>query len=146
MGRVLEHTGGRYDYTNAKEFEDWYTKTTGCVLDNRKYTYIIGRDTRRQIRSAVIYSDYTKYSITMDIYAPKALTRGLIEEMWDYPFNQLKVKKVFGFIDDKNTLSIKTFEKMGCRLEGRFIDFFGEHHDRLVYVATKEDVKKWVTS
>lgn len=137
--------GGFSDHPEARPIESWYRQITGGSVRGKKYSFIAGK-TKGEITSAVLYSEATPYSIMMDVCAPRALTRNLIKQMWHYPFNQLKVKKVFGLIDARNTLSIRTFEKMGCKKETELKDYFGEGIHRLVYTATREDVKKWVTS
>lgn len=144
MGRVISLDGGVHDHEMSPIIEEWYRKTTGGSLDRKKYTYIVGAN-GGGIKALVVYSDYTGYSVTMDICAPKALTRHLINSMFDYPFNQLKVRKLIGYIDQRNILSQETFERLGCKLETTIKDFFGEGISRLVYTATKEDVLKWVT-
>lgn len=144
MGQVLELDGGT-QYQSTPVIENWYRKHSGGTLDRKKYTYIMGH-MDGDIKALVLYSDYTGYSITMDICAPRALTRGLIRQMFDYPFNQIKVTKLFGYIDQRNTLSQRTFFRLGCRQVGEIKDFFGKGIDRLIYEATKEDVAKWVAS
>lgn len=146
MGQIDDRLyGGVHDHPEARPVEDWYRKITGH-RPKGKYMFMAGKNNENNIVSAVLYSDYTGYSVTMDVCAPRALTRKLVREMWDYPFNQMKVHKVFGYIDARNTLSIRTFERMGCKKETELKDFFGDGIHRLVYTATKEDVAKWVTS
>lgn len=144
MGQVIVLDGGSSPVVTPTIVEDWYRKQTGGTLDKKKYTYIIGH-LDGEIKALVLYSDYTGYSVTMDICAPRALTRGLIKQMFDYPFNQLKVEKLIGYIDGRNALSQRTFSRLGCRYETEIKDFFGKDIARLVYVATKKDVVKWVT-
>lgn len=141
MGSASQLQGGVQVHN---KIEKWYKEKSGATLDKKKYTYIMGGHSD-DIKSLVLYSDYTEYSITMDICAPRALTRKLINLMFDYPFNQLKVKKLFGYIDARNIRSQRTFLRLGCRPIARIPDFFGEGIDRLVFEATKEDVRKWVT-
>src|SRR3990167_9152859 len=143
MGQIVSLYGGTHQNTSTG-LEEWYKKHTGGTLDRKKYTYILGGNTGT-IKALVLYFDYTGHSITMDICAPKALTRQLIKSMFDYPFNQLKVQKLIGFIDQRNVLSQETFYRLGCRQETEIKDFFGTGISRLVYAATKEDVKKWAT-
>lgn len=143
MGTVLELDGGSQPASPV--IENWYRKKTGGTLDKKKYTYIMGH-LDGEIKALVLYSDYTGYSITMDICAPRALTRGLIKEMFDYPFNQLKVTKLFGYIDQRNVLSQRIFTRLGCKHIVEIKDFFGKGIDRYIYEATREDVAKWVTS
>lgn len=142
MGTVVSLYGGTHENTSP-HIEEWYRKNTGGTLNRKKYTYILGGN-EGTVKALVLYFDYTGYSITMDICAPKALTRSLIKEMFDYPFNQLKVEKLIGFIDQRNILSQETFSRLGCKQETEIKDFFGKGISRLVYAATKEDVKKWV--
>lgn len=143
MGTLLKLDGGASDKIPSK-VEKWYVEKTGGLLDKRCYTYILGAAEKGGIKALIFYSDYTEYSITMDICAPKALTRDLIKQMFRYPFVQLGVKKLIGYIDQRNILSQKTFERLGCKKETEIKDFFGEGINRLVYTATKEDVAKWM--
>lgn len=144
MGQVQELSSDVSPIVPDNAIEDWYRKNSGCTLDRKKYSYILGR-MGSDIKALVLYSDYTYYSITMDICAPKALTKNLIKSMFSYPFNQLRVKKLFGYIDARNVLSQETFKRLGCREIARIPSFFGDNVDRLVYEATREDVVKWVT-
>lgn len=144
MGNIRELFAGTQDTPHSVTIEAWYRRHTKGDPSRCKYTYIAGKR-NGEIKAVVMYFDYTGYSVTMDICAPKALTKTFIRTMFNYPFNQLKVTKLFGFIDSRNLLSQKTFTRLGCREVAKIPSFFGDGIDRLVYEATKEDVAKWVT-
>lgn len=74
----------------------------------------------------VIYSHYTGESIAMHSasWHPRWINRDLLWVSFDYPFNQLGVKRIFGQVPEDNLLARGFNENLGfeyvARVEGVF--------------------------
>lgn len=69
----------------------------------------------------VVYYNRTPESIMIHVGAwePNWITRDCLWMAFDYPFNQLGVKRIFGVIDERNTHAIKFDQNLGFRQVAR---------------------------
>src|SRR4029077_5765311 len=76
----------------------------------------------------VIYTGYTEESICMHqaSWTPRWANRDLLFVVFDYPFNQLGVKRIFGQVPEDNKQAMKLNLHLGfkiiARIEGVFKD------------------------
>jgi RimJ/RimL family protein N-acetyltransferase len=80
----------------------------------------------------------------MDIYAPNCLNRSLFYHIVWYLFENLKVKKVFGFVDSRNVKHQRLLAKLGVKEETRMKDYFAQGIDKIIYSAMRNDVERWI--
>lgn len=121
----------------------------GFLLDRKRYSYFMfyKGEVIEDIDSpdgVVIYSDFTGYSVTMDVYTPNYLTKGMIKKMFSYPFDELKIVNLFGAIESDNTKSITTFNRLGCTPVSCIDDYYGAGNHRLIYWTNRENVERWI--
>lgn len=92
--------------------------------------------------AGVVYDNYTGSSIEVHSRCDdrKHVNRTFGWMIFDYPFNQLKVKRITGIISTANSLSQKNAEGLGFRRETTLSDYFPDG-DGIVYVMRKEDCK-----
>jgi hypothetical protein len=102
-------------------------KTAGCVFNPASDTCISSWKAGRLL-GGVIYQNYTGESIAMHTagYAPNWLTRELLWVFFDYPFNQLGVKRIFAQVPEANARALAFDLKVGFQkvtfIEGVFPD------------------------
>lgn len=71
---------------------------------------------------------------------PRKVTREWLRQIFDYPFNQLEVKRVTGLVCSNNTKAQKTNEHLGWKRETVLADYFPDG-DGIVYIMRKEDCR-----
>lgn len=99
---VYERAGGQY--------------VPGCCT-------AIGRVKDGKLVAGVTYSEYNGASVVCGIAGEgRWANRGFLWLMFDYPFNQLKVKRITTFINPKNEVSQKFTLKLGFTLESKMQD------------------------
>jgi len=90
---------------------------------------IIARITPRgNLMGGVLYSDWTGLggSIHMHVagFHPRWINRAMLTVCFDYPFNQLNVRKIFGQVPMDNERAIRFNEHFGFRKETVIYDTF----------------------
>jgi RimJ/RimL family protein N-acetyltransferase len=74
----------------------------------------------------VMFSNYTEESIAIHTasWTPHWINRDMMFVVFDYPYNQLKVNRIFGYVPEDNFHAIAFNEKCGfervARIEGMF--------------------------
>jgi hypothetical protein len=135
--------GGDHSDVDAPQVKQAWERLTGERLDREIYSYIFGVSDN-QVKAILLYWDYTKYSITLHMYAPKALNRMLISVGLQYPFVDLKVTKLYSEFNIKKENSRRCLEKVGFKYIALIEDFYGKNEDKVVMAATIEDVAGWL--
>ena len=81
-----------------------------------------------KLMGGVIYSSYTRESIALHMagWDPHWANRDMLYVAFDYPFNQLGVKRIFGLVPESNLKALEIDLKLGFkivnRVEGVFPD------------------------
>lgn len=72
-----------------------------------------------KLMGGTLYTDYWGGSVGCHFagFAPNWINRELLWLGFDYPFNQLKVKKLFGLIPEWNVTSRNTALRLGFKIE-----------------------------
>ena len=72
------------------------------------------------VKAVILYGDYTATNLQMHIASidPSWCQRGVLRGLFDYPFNQLRVRRVTALIAKKNRKARKFVERIGFVLEG----------------------------
>ena len=96
-------------------------------------------DAAGNLVAAVCYSDWTGTSVTASIVID-VITKGFLHYIFDYPFNQLKVKKILAHVAEDNLKSIAMLEKMGFKQECYIADVYPEG-GMFIYSMTIEQCK-----
>lgn len=102
----------------------------------------VGLQRDGKIVCGVLYNQYTGASITMHARVDDAskVSRAWLFAIFDYPFNQLKVKRVTGLCSSANLKSKRLLEHLGGKYETVLEDYFNDG-DGLVYVMRKHDCR-----
>jgi len=125
IGRwVCEKTGGQYLPGN-----------TGIALEKNG-----------ALVAGIMYDAYTGASIAMHSRCddPKAITREFYRMIFDYPFNQLQVKRVTGIVPSTNTHALSIDQKLGFKYETTLADYFPDG-DAVIFIMRRDDCR-WIRS
>jgi RimJ/RimL family protein N-acetyltransferase len=79
-----------------------------------------------ELYGGVTYQGYTGASIQMHMagFAPKWANRDFMWVVFDYPFNQLNCRKVFGQVPETNTKALEIDLKLGFKIVAKIEDVF----------------------
>ena len=92
--------------------------------------------------AGMYYDGYTGSSIAMHSRCddPRHVTKTFYWMIFDYPFNQLKVKRVTGLVSTANLAAQRVNEKLGWKRETTLSDYFPDGNG-IVYVMRREDCR-----
>jgi hypothetical protein len=118
----------------------WVSKKTGgSWCDGRGQA--IGKVVDSQLVAGVLYEDFNGANVVCHIAGEENWAdRKFLAVIFDYPFNQLKVRRITVPIDGKNVKSQKLVEHMGFVLESR-LEQATLDSDLLLYRLFKDECK-----
>lgn len=102
----------------------------------------IGVELNGELIAGVMYDGYTGSNISIHsrIDNPRKVPKKFYWMVFDYPFNQLKVKRLSGIVCIINSKAQKLNEHLGFKREAILGDYFPEG-DAIVYVMKKDDCR-----
>lgn len=102
----------------------------------------IGWEVDGQMVCGILYDGFTGSSIAMHSRCdnPRKVSRKWLFAIFDYPFNQLAVKRVTGLVSTANLKAQETNERLGWKRETVLKDYFLDG-DGIVYVMRAEDCR-----
>lgn len=121
------------------------------VCQQLKVTWIPGKATaiglslRGALIAGVLYEEYNGANISMHVAAlPKAhwMTRKYLHVLFDYPFTQLKCKRVTAIVAESNKTCLKVMLHLGFQIEAILKDA-NPDGNLLVLVMFKADCR-WI--
>lgn len=121
IGRwVTEKAGGR-----------WQEGNTGIAIE-----------CDGKLVAGMYYDTWTGASIAMHsrVDDRTKVTREWLRQVFDYPFNQLKVKRVTGLVSSANTHAQRVNEKLGWIRETTLSDYFPDGNG-IVYIMRASDCR-----
>ena len=95
------------------------------VCERAGGTWVLGRgtaigklDDQGNVQAGVLYEDFNKANVMCHIAGEgNWATRGFLSVIYDYPFNQLGVKRITVPVNSTNVKSINLVTRMGFALE-----------------------------
>lgn len=102
----------------------------------------IGQLHEGKLTVGVMYDSYTGSSIAIHSRCDdqKHVSRTFYWMIFDYPFNQLKVKRLTGLVSSANMRAQRTNEKLGFKRETTLSDYFPDG-DGIVYLMRRDDCR-----
>lgn len=96
-----------------------------------------------ELRGGVVYSDYTKESVCCHIagFAPGWLNRTYMYLIFDYPFTQMDVKRIFTQIKETNLVSLAFNQKLGFEPVAYIPGVFQDNVAMIVMKMEREDCR-----
>lgn len=122
---------------------DRYEYSANHKLDRTRYSFIEYR-VDRETKACAMYVDYTGWSMSIHIHAPRHLKKNVIRRFLRYPFHEANVKMLFAPIKSSNTVILKVARKIGFKDHCVIPDYFGLHEDQIILRAQEGDVKRWL--
>jgi hypothetical protein len=110
---------------NVAEHGYRIAKGAGCTF-NPAVDQVISVTSGGKLLGGNILTGYTGASIHMHTagFQPGWATRDFLWVLFDYPFNQLGCKKVFGQVPEYNTRALEIDLKLGFKIVARIEDVF----------------------
>lgn len=105
----------------------------------------IGQEIDGKLIAGILYDGFTGASIAMSSRCddPRKVSRRFYWMIFDYPFNQLRVKRVTGLVSTANKLAQRVNEHLGWKKEAQLEDYF-PNGDAIVYIMRREDCR-WLS-
>lgn len=93
---------------------------------NPEVDQVIARVEDGVLWGGVTYQGYTGASIQMHMagFVPSWANRDFLWVIFDYPFNQLNCRKVFGQVPETNTRALEIDQKLGFKIIAKIDDVF----------------------
>lgn len=133
--------------TNECEFgrflARWYEENSKIKIDCVEYA-CIGIYSSVPLKGVIIYNNYTPTNLDIHVWMPNCFSKIVLREMFDYPFNRANVIRLTAKVASSNKNIVKILKKLGFKLEASLVNYCSEGVDRLIYVAKKENIEKWV--
>lgn len=100
-------------------------KAAGCTF-NPEVDQVISVTSQGKLLGGNIFTGYTGASIQTHTagFVPGWANRDFLWAIFDYPFNQLGCKKVFGQVPEYNTRALEIDMKLGFKIVARIEDVF----------------------
>lgn len=110
------------------------------VIFNPSGDVVISHSRQGALTGGMIYNCFTGCSINIHIagFDPRWGDRDLVWVGFDYPFNQLGCKKVFGQVPASNTQALEFDLKLGFKIDAVIKDVFPDG-DLIVVSMAKDD-------
>ena len=122
---------------------DRIAKASGVVF-NPAGDVVISHSRQGELTGGMLYNNFTGASINIHIagFDPRWGDRDLVWVGFDYPFNQLGCRKVFGQVPASNEQALEFDLKLGFKIETVIRDVFPDGD--LVVVSMSKDDCRWL--
>lgn len=118
----------------------FFSQSEGTI----NYYTAIGIYREHKAIGAIIYTNFSHTNVDIHWYMPRCLNRYLLDMMFRYPFIDLGLIRVTGFVNSTNIKAIKVGERLGFEKEAIVKDYYSLSEDMLIYKLTKEKARKWI--
>lgn len=111
---------------------------------NMRFDQCIARVMDGELAGGVIYSGYTKKSISMHVagFRDDWINRDMLWICFDYPFMQLGCEVLFGQVPSDNLRALEFDMKLGFKIRARIEDVFPDAD--LFVLAMRKDECRWL--
>jgi RimJ/RimL family protein N-acetyltransferase len=126
----------------GNEVVQWVAKRTG-EFGNYGAAVGFGIEDDRELIAGVVFNEYNGANINMHVASDgsrKWMTREFLWMVFDYAFNQAKIKRITGLVGEGNTEAQLFDEHIGFSLETTLSDAHPSG-DLLVYVMRREQCR-----
>ena len=96
--------------------------------------------TGKRFIAAVVYDNFTGTSIVASIVIGGAMNKRFLHDIFDYPFNQLRVNQILGYVNSSNTKAIRLNEKLGF-VSVAVIPGVYRDGDMIIYSMSRSDCR-----
>lgn len=127
--------------TDKNRIGPWVCERTGGTYDH-SCSAAIGWEQDGELVAGTLYDQYNRQSICMHVAAEKPVTKTFVKTCFDYPFNQLGVKKVIGLVDSTNESALRFDSHLGFVEEARIKDA-GKYGDLILLTMSRQQCR-WI--
>lgn len=112
---------------------------------NRDYDTVISRTRGDKLLGGVIYSNFTRESISVHMagFDPYWVNRDMLWMAFHYPYVQLKVNRMFGFVKSNNTKALDLDLRLGFKEVARIPGVY-PYADMVVLAMEREECR-WIS-
>ena len=112
------------------------------IVYNPQADACIARVRGPELLGGVVYTHFTNHSINahVAIFYDGWVDREMLWIVFDYPFEQLKVKKIFANIPESNSKSLAFAGKLGFKMVAKIPDVFADG-GMIVMAMAREDCR-----
>jgi RimJ/RimL family protein N-acetyltransferase len=136
----------KYDVSQNPDYLEFasYNIGTDFTEDTDANTIAVFTDDY-EFCAVVVYNGREDANIGMSIASasPKWGSRDMLRTCFDYPFNQLGLNRVTGYIRESNTKARQNAERIGFKLEGELRQYYEDGESCMVYGMTKDECR-WI--
>lgn len=106
----------------------------------------VGVEREGEIIAAVAYDGYTGENGSVFIHSrissPHHCTRSFLFHIFAYPFLQLKVRRIFGIVDERKKDVIRFNRKVGFQVDGKLVEYFPD--SSAILMSMGKDKCRWL--
>ena len=95
-----------------------------------------------QLTGAMIFNNLNEGSVEVSLYAPRAITKGLLRVASSYIFETLGCNRVTARTRASNLRACRFIQKVGFQREGVLRAYYKDGEDAILYGLTKSD-NRW---
>jgi RimJ/RimL family protein N-acetyltransferase len=127
---------------NNQEYGRKIAELAGIQL-NRDYDVSIARERNGKFLGGVLFTNYTTEAIMIHSGAedPHWINKDMLYVTFDYPFNQLGVKRIFGMVPEDNIHALDFNAKVGFQTKARIEGFYKGGLTAVVMCLEKADCR-----
>jgi RimJ/RimL family protein N-acetyltransferase len=133
---------GRIRLRDDQNVARWAAGKTGLVF-LPPYIAMGIEGANGQLIGAAIYNSYVEADVELSIYAPHALTRGVIKAIAEYPFNQLGCRRMTTRTRASSLATRKVIERVGFQREGVLRQYYPDGDDAIIYGMLADSNRWW---
>ena len=99
-----------------------------------------------RLLGGVLFTEYRGGSVEIHMagFDPHWVNRAMIYLAFDYPFNQLKVKKLIGLVPESNVRARNANLKLGFRIEHLVTDVYSGADSGMYIMSVRKEECKWL--
>lgn len=134
----------RLVYGEDARVAEWIRQRAPHTQNGWSQYTTIGLECGGELIAGVIYTDYRGHSIQagMASTTPRWATRTMLQAMFAYPFEQLKVKRITAYTGRSMTSVQRFLERLGFQFEGLVRQGF-EDDDCVIYGMLRSECR-WI--
>ncbi len=112
------------------------------IVYNPQADSCIARVRGPELLGGVVYTNFTGHSVSahVAIFYDGWVDREMLWMVFDYPFEQLKVKKIFAYVPETNSKSLAFAAKLGFKMVTRIPELFADG-GMVVMAMAREDCR-----
>lgn len=104
----------------------------------------IGLERDGELVAGVLYEGYNGKNVWMHVAAEPGkrwMTKDFLKYAFSYPFNEMKISRVSGWVEARNAAAIRFDEHLGFKREALLAGAASDGGDVIIYKMTREECR-----